>query len=114
MNCFLRYGGSLIIALVSSASFAAIHVQVDERVYEDIDQLLSFGVVKDVVYGQRPFSENEIQRIVKKATEFLEKNPDFKDKETVQRILNRISKSPTLGIFNKATVSFTQLNSSPR
>jgi hypothetical protein len=46
---------------------------VDDPVYRDIDKLIAAGLVKDVIYGHRPWSRREIARIISVALKNREK-----------------------------------------
>ena len=43
------------------------NVPIDDPVYRDIDQLVAAGLIKDAIYGQRPWSRNEIARMIAQA-----------------------------------------------
>lgn len=43
------------------------NVPINDRVYRQIDRLVASGLVKDVIYGQRPWSRSEIARIIEEA-----------------------------------------------
>ncbi len=60
----------LITALPSSLSASAYstsNVPVDDSVYRDLDKLIAFGLIKDAIYGQRPWSRKEIARMILEA-----------------------------------------------
>src|SRR5690606_21122954 len=50
-------------------SLAQVSVNVDtlDPVYRDVDKLVSHGLVKKIIMGQRPFSRREIARITAEA-----------------------------------------------
>ena len=54
-------------------SYSTPNVPVDDPVYRDIDKLVAAGLVKDVIYGQRPWSRGEIARIIASAMQNREK-----------------------------------------
>lgn len=58
----------LLAVVVFSCSglwaFSAPNVPIDHSIYRDIDKLVASGLVKDVIYGQRPWSREEIARII--------------------------------------------------
>lgn len=43
------------------------NVPIDDHVYLDIERLVAAGLVKDAIYGQRPWSRNEIARLIAQA-----------------------------------------------
>ena len=47
------------------------NVPVDDYVYRDIDKLVAAGLIKDAIYAQRPWSRNEIARMIAGARERL-------------------------------------------
>ena len=51
----LAYGGS------------SPNVPIYDRIYRDIDRLVAAGLIKDAVYGQRPWSRSEIARMIAQA-----------------------------------------------
>jgi hypothetical protein len=42
-------------------------VPIEDPVYRDIDQLVAAGLIKDAIYGQRPWSRSEIARMIAQA-----------------------------------------------
>jgi hypothetical protein len=58
--CFLFFAAS-------SWATSTPNVPVDDPVYRDIDKLVAAGLVKDAIYGQRPWSRREIARMVSEA-----------------------------------------------
>lgn len=50
------------------------NVPVDDPVYRDIDKLIAAGLVRDVVFGQRPWTRAEIARMVAEA---IDKHADL-------------------------------------
>lgn len=69
-----------VVCLVSPIhlnAYSTTNVPIDDPVYRDIDKLVAAGLVKDVIYGQRPWSRGEIARIINVATTRFEtiKNP---------------------------------------
>lgn len=62
---FVAYG---YMALPSHVlAFSSTNVPIADRAYHDIDILVSFGLINNIVYGQRPWSRNEIARIVEES-----------------------------------------------
>ena len=59
----------IVFLLVSVAAHggSSPNVPIDDHVYRDIDQLVAAGLVKDAIYGQRPWSRNEIARMIAQA-----------------------------------------------
>ncbi len=60
---------AIIVAVVLCASsslwaYSSPNVPIDRRVYKDIDKLVASKLVSNVIYGQRPWSRNEIARII--------------------------------------------------
>ncbi len=56
----------LLTATVAYAG-SSPNVPVGDHVYRDIDQLAAAGFIKDAIYGQRPWSRNEIARLIAQA-----------------------------------------------
>ncbi len=46
----------------------------DDHVYRDIDQLVAAGLIKDAIYGQRPWSRGEIARMIAQAKRRFHEN----------------------------------------
>jgi hypothetical protein len=69
-------------------AYSTPNVPVDDPVYRDIDKLVAFGLVKDAIYGQRPWSRREIARMVAEAMDKSDRTapltPD--DRELSERI----------------------------
>ena len=64
----------VIACLVSSSTVIArstINVPMTDPVYRDLDRILGAGLVKDYIYGQRPFSREEVVRMLTEAQENL-------------------------------------------
>lgn len=72
-----------------AAGATSINTQVESPIYRAIDRLIAAGAVDGVVVGQKPYSNNEIGRILREAEGNIEglKNPA--DKMMVYRILKR-------------------------
>ncbi|HEX5037049.1 MAG TPA: capsule assembly Wzi family protein [bacterium] len=81
---------SLLLASSGAWAYSTPNVPVDDPVYRDIDKLVASGLVKDVIYGQRPWSRREIARIVAIAMSNIEKNPPMTpdDREISERVYN--------------------------
>ena len=47
--------------------YGSPNVPIDDPVYRDIDKLVAAGLVRDAIYGQRPWSRNEIARMIAQA-----------------------------------------------
>ncbi len=89
----------LLFLLFSPALSASSNVPIDDPVYRDIDKLVGAGLVKDVIYGQRPWSRREIARLIKTAKanekEMLLLSPNSGEVELnlmVQDILERLTR----------------------
>jgi hypothetical protein len=71
LKCAIAFGGS------------SPNVPIDNHVYRDIDKLVSAGLIKDAIYGQRPWSRNEIARMIAEARRRLTEKgiiiPDGRD-----------------------------------
>jgi len=50
------------------------NVPIDDPVYRDIDQLVAAGLIKDAIYGQRPWSRGEIARMIAQAKRRFQEN----------------------------------------
>jgi hypothetical protein len=61
------------------------NVPIDDHVYQDIDKLVSAGLIKDAIYGQRPWSRTEIARMIAQARRQLMENNKrrLKEKRTI-------------------------------
>jgi hypothetical protein len=60
----------LIVCLFVSVvahSASSPNVPIEDHVYREIDLLVSAGLIKDAIYGQRPWSRNEIARMIAQA-----------------------------------------------
>ncbi|QQR81374.1 MAG: hypothetical protein IPJ69_04390 [Deltaproteobacteria bacterium] len=82
-------------------SFASSNVPIDDPVYRDIDKLVGVGLIKDAIYGQRPWSRKEIARMIASAKNIQTNNgllllaPDDGEVELniiIQDILERLTK----------------------
>jgi hypothetical protein len=51
----------------ASAGYSTTNVPVNDPVYRDIDKLIAAGLVRDDIYGQRPWSRVEIARLISDA-----------------------------------------------
>lgn len=73
----IRFLFLLLVLLLPNPSFAggfsSPNVPVDDPVYRQIDKLIAFGLIKDAIYGQRPWSRNEIARMIGEAMKNREK-----------------------------------------
>jgi len=79
------------VAVVPSILLAqtTVNVPVDDPVYRKIDKLISLGLIKDAIYGQRPWSRREIARLIAEAKEnkdLMEMPMAPDDRELSQRI----------------------------
>lgn len=57
--------------------FSSPNVPIDDPVYRDIDKLVSAGLIKDVIYGQRPWSRNEIARMIQEAEDNFDRQKEM-------------------------------------
>ncbi len=64
----------LIQCSVAFSNGSAPNVPIDNHVYRDIDKLIAAGFIKDAIYGQRPWSRNEIVRMITEARHRLVEN----------------------------------------
>lgn len=44
-------------------------IPITDRLYDDLDILISHGLINDVVVGQRPYTQSEVMRLLKEANE---------------------------------------------
>ena len=61
---------SLFACLISVAPVfgdSSPNVPIEDHVYRDVDRLIAAGLIKDAMYGQRPWSRNEIARLIAQA-----------------------------------------------
>jgi capsule assembly protein Wzi len=74
-------------------SFSSPNVPVEDPIYRDLDKLIAFGLVKDAIYGQRPWSRKEIARLIgeamKKRKDEREPVPGFAVDEILDRLQQR-------------------------
>ena len=57
---------SLFLSVVAHGG-SSPNVPIENHVYRDIDQLVAAGLIKDAIYGQRPWSRGEIARMIAQA-----------------------------------------------
>jgi hypothetical protein len=53
--------------------YSSPNVPIDDYVYRDIDKLVAAGLIRDAIYAQRPWSRNEIARMIAEARERIAK-----------------------------------------
>lgn len=68
----------------SHQSFSSPNVPINDPAYRQIDKLIAFGLIKDAIFGQRPWSRNEMARMIDEAARRLEEReapltPDSRD-----------------------------------
>ena len=56
-----------------SKSFSSPHVPVTSRIYRDLERLTALGLITDSIYGQRPWSRDEIARQIREAMDKQER-----------------------------------------
>ncbi len=52
---------------------SSINIPVSDPIYRDLDRLMGAGLIKSYLYGQRPYTQEEIVRMLHEAQEQLEK-----------------------------------------
>ncbi len=77
----------LLTPSLRAYELSSVNVPIDDPVYRDIDKLAAFGLADDVIYGQRPWSRDEIARLIEKAVRQREEwgqplTPDNREIET--------------------------------
>ncbi len=86
----LRLLATLFLLAVAPSlwAYSTPNVPVDDPVYRDIDKLVAFGLIKDAIYGQRPWSRREIARMVADAMDKVDRNPPLTpdDREISEKI----------------------------
>jgi hypothetical protein len=106
---------SVFIVILFSCSIAysnsTPNVPIDDHVYRDIDKLISAGLIKDAIYGQRPWSQNEIARMIVGARRRLTKKASATSNGgdsdlvvTVGEILERLEREYHEELVEKKTV----------
>lgn len=88
-----------LAAPMTSHGRASVNVNTLDSVYRDIDKLVSHGLVKKIIMGQRPFSRREIARITAEAMRGFQKlkqelndpNLSGKKRNSLQKSVNYIS-----------------------
>lgn len=83
----------VIACLVLSSTVIArstINVPMTDPVYRDLDRILGAGLVKDYIYGQRPYSREEIIRLLTEAqkTVQIKKNESISFDSSIDFFLN--------------------------
>jgi len=61
-----------LLCCFSGYGYGSPNVPIDDNVYRDIDKLVAAGLIRDAIYAQRPWSRNEIARMIAGARERLE------------------------------------------
>lgn len=83
--------GLLVLTIAGHASpafpFSSPNVPIGDPVYREIDKLAAFGLVPDILYGQRPWSRSEIARIIGKA---LQHRADRPEASPADRLLEKL------------------------
>ncbi|MBI4373291.1 MAG: hypothetical protein HY542_00285 [Deltaproteobacteria bacterium] len=70
--------------------YSSPNLPVDDPVYRDIDKLIAAGLVKDVIYGQRPWSRREIARMIFVSSERRKNSPEEEEAKPVWRYVDQI------------------------
>lgn len=97
---FLFFFLSLVFSGPHLLAFSSPNVPIDDPVYRDIDKLVGAGLVKDVIYGQRPWSRSEIARMIASAIRNEEtfgqpvapEADELSYRLYIQEIINRLKK----------------------
>lgn len=55
------------ISVATAYSASSVNVPIDDPAYRNLDKLIAFGLIKDAIYGQRPWSRKEIVRLIEEA-----------------------------------------------
>ncbi|MDO8644410.1 MAG: capsule assembly Wzi family protein [bacterium] len=64
---------SLLLFPFNLSGYSTPNVSLDSPAYRQIDKLVSFGLIDDAIYGQRPWSRHEMARMTGEAIKILEK-----------------------------------------
>jgi hypothetical protein len=78
------------VSIPSVYADTALNAPPEDGVYHDIDLLISHGLVKDVIIGQRPYSRLEVARIISCARNSLGEKPSTSKKIGKFLYLNRL------------------------
>ncbi len=106
--------------LTSLHAFSSPNVPVDDPVYRDLDKLIGFGLIKDAIYGQRPWSRNEIARMIGEAMkngdhEILRRLKQEYEEELIdRRIVEGEKKGVRIHPLEEVRFDYTLLDSPPR
>ncbi len=113
-----------LLPLQSLLAYSTPNVPVDDPVYRDIDKLIAAGLVKDVIYGQRPWSRREIARVLSVAQENRKRIPPEKEGDPLWTYVDPIlshrleeypqEQPPSFHPLEKVQFDSTLLDSPPR
>ena len=83
--CVLLLGGIFVVPAAASS----VNVPLDHWSYEDIDALIGFGLIRTAMLGTRPFSRDEMARLIAEAIPRREDLP-YRQRTVANRLLKRL------------------------
>jgi hypothetical protein len=83
--CVLLLGGAFGVP----ASASSVNVPLDHWSYDDIDTLIGFGLIRTALLGTRPFSRDEMARLIAEAIPRREGLP-YRQRTVANRLLKRL------------------------
>ncbi|MCZ6873974.1 MAG: hypothetical protein O7G88_10670 [bacterium] len=76
-------------AVVIPASGSSVNVPLDHWSYRDIDSLIGFGLIQTAILGSKPFTCDEMARLIAEAISQREDLP-YRQRKMVNRLLKRL------------------------
>ena len=76
-------------AVVIPASGSSVNVPLDHWSYRDIDSLIGFGLIQTAILGSRPFTRDEMARLIAEAIP-QRKDLPYRQRKMVNRLLKRL------------------------
>ena len=114
----------LLYLLFAGNVFASPNVDISHPVYRYIDKLSGLNLVSDIIYGQRPYSREEIARIYLEAKKNMVGSEDIYSKKILEKIykdfyfeidaLKEESRKFNYRIIDQPSVEYTYLGSPNR
>jgi len=108
---------ALFIFLFPIALFAesTTNIPADNPVYLWIDQLSSYGLIRDAIHGQRPWSQNEVRRLFEEASKKEAEIDNANAKKILKKLEDYFSDADRTKIhwLEEARVDYTSLQQPP-
>jgi len=106
------------IFIYPAHSFSSTNVPVTNRVYLNLNKLEAFGLIKTAIHGQRPWSRNEIARLIHEADRHLlslcqnEENNNLINSCPIaaRLIINRLKKEYHEDLVQRGVIDGTKKN----